>query len=274
MSTMTWLELDGKVAVVTGAARGIGAQIARSFVAAGSSVALLDRDGAEAEALAQEINACGGKAVGVACDVSDPNGVTNAAQRVLDELGACDVLVNNAAMVHADALMNIDLGKWNQLMSVNVGGYLLCAQAFGRQMIDAGRGGAMVHVASIAGHFPQAFSGPYSVSKAGVKMLSRLLAVELGEHRIRSNVVSPAMVLTPLSEGFYRDPAVRQLREAAAPSGRIGMPSDIADAILFLASARASYVNGQDILVDGALSANWLTLLPRPGLDKHEALAQ
>ena len=124
---------------------------------------------------------------------------------------------------------------------------------------------------SISGSVPQPYSGAYSVSKAGVKMLSRLLAVELGEHRIRSNVVSPAMVRTPMSEAFYQNEDVLRRREAIVPAGRISGPRDIAEAVLFLASERASYINGQDILVDGGLSQAFLSLIPRPGFEKQDA---
>jgi len=123
------------------------------------------------------------------------------------------------------------MAKWNQLMAVNVGGFLLCSQSFGRQMIARG-GGSMVHVASISGRVPQPYSGPYSVSKAGVKMLSQLLAVELGEQGIRSNVVSPAMVRTPMSEVIYQNPDVLKKREQVVPARRISGPRDIAEVVV------------------------------------------
>jgi NAD(P)-dependent dehydrogenase (short-subunit alcohol dehydrogenase family) len=266
-----WLELQDKVCVVTGAASGIGAEIARQLAGVGARVALLDRDEAGATAMAASIAETGGRTIAVACDIADKSAVDRAAAEVQERLGACDVLVNNAATIYAAALMDIDLARWNQLMAVNVNGFLLCSQAFGRQMIAAGRGGSLVHIASISGHVPQPYSGPYSVSKAGVKMLSQLLAVELGEHGIRSNVVSPAMVRTPLTEGIYRNPEVLRRREAIVPARRISGPPDLAEVVLFLASARSGYVNGQDILVDGGLSAAWLTLIPRPGFEKADA---
>lgn len=266
-----WLELEGKVAVVTGAASGIGAEIARQLASVGARVAVLDRDEPGAIATANAIAATGARAVAVACDIADKASVDRAAAQVERELGRCDVLVNNAATIYAAALMDIDLQRWNQLMAVNVGGFLLCSQAFGRQMIAAGGGGSIVHIASISGRVPQPYSGPYSVSKAGVKMLSQLLAVELGEHGIRSNVVSPAMVRTPLTEGIYQNPDVLRRREEIVPARRISGPIDLAEVVLFLASARSGYVNGQDILVDGGLSTAWLTLIPRPGFEKADA---
>lgn len=265
-----WLGLAGRVCVVTGAAGGIGAEIARELAAVGAKVALLDRDEKGAAAIAADIAESGAKAIGVHCDITDEASVNRAAETVAAQLGRCDVLVNNAAAIYADGLMNVKIDKWNQLMSVNLTGFLLCSQVFGRQMIAAG-GGSMVHVASISGSVPQPYSGAYSVSKAGVKMLSRLLAVELGEHGIRSNVVSPAMVRTPMSEVIYANPDVLRLRENIVPMRRISGPPDIAEAVLFLASARASYISGQDILVDGGLSQAFLSLIPRPGFEKKDS---
>jgi NAD(P)-dependent dehydrogenase (short-subunit alcohol dehydrogenase family) len=126
----------------------------------------------------------------------------------------------------------------------------------------------MVHVASIAGSHPQGFSGAYSVSKAGIVMLSRQIATEWGPHGIRSNVVSPGLVETPMSAPFYAAPGVRARREAVVPAGRIGQPDDIADAALFLASPRASYISGDEITVDGGYTRMLMGLIPRPGFDQ------
>ena len=265
-----WLNLDGKVCVVTGAGGGIGSEIARELSAAGALVGLLDRDEKAAYTVAHDIAKQGGRAIGIHCDVTDPDSVAAAAAAVEAKLGACHVLVNNAATIYAAALMQADIAKWNQLMSVNLTGYLLCSQAFGQQMIKRGSG-SIVHVSSVSGQYPQAYSGPYSVSKAGVNMLSRLLTVELGEFGVRSNTVSPAMIITPLSEGIYANGEVRQKREQVVPARRIGMPRDIAEAVLFLASDRSSYINGQDILLDGGLSQAFLGLIPRPGFEKQDA---
>lgn len=268
-----WLGLGNRVCVVTGAGGGIGAEIVRQLVDAGARVALLDRN---EETLSDVIAGLGegaGRAMGLACDVTSAASVQAAADRVQAAWGPATLLVNNAASLYADALMDIALDKWNQLLAVNLSGYLLCSQVFGRQMIACG-GGAMVHIASISASIPQPYSGAYSVSKAGVKMLSQLLAVELGEHGVRSNVVSPAMIRTPMSEGIYKDAAVRRRREEIVPAGRISTPADIAGAVLFLASDRAGYISGQEILVDGGLTQAWLSLIPRPGFQKEDAVAQ
>lgn len=264
-----WLGLDDKVTVVTGAGGGIGAEVVRQLVQAGARVALLDRNKEALTAQQRDLGA-GGRVLALDCDVTCAASIQAVADEVRAVWGPATLLVNNAASLYADALMDIDIDKWNQLLSVNLSGYLLCAQVFGRQMIHAG-GGAMVHIASISGTIPQPYSGAYSVSKAGVKMLSQQLAVELGEHGIRSNVVSPAMIRTPMSEGIYQDLAVRQRREQIVPAGRISTPADIADAVLFLASPRAGYISGQEILVDGGLTQAWLSLIPRPGFEKSDA---
>jgi NAD(P)-dependent dehydrogenase (short-subunit alcohol dehydrogenase family) len=268
-----WLGLTDRVCVVTGAGGGIGAEVALQLLAAGARVALLDRDVGLLEARAAAFDASENRVIRLACDVTSVESVQAAAARIARDWGPAALLVNNAGSLYADALMDISLDKWNQLLSVNLTGYLVCAQAFGRQMIGSG-GGAMVHIASISATVPQPYSGAYSVSKAGVRMLSQQLAVELGEHGIRSNVVSPAMIRTPMSEGIYQDPAVRLRREQIVPAGRISTPADIAGAVLFLASERASYISGQEFLIDGGLTQAWLGLIPRPGFEKRDAAVQ
>ncbi len=264
-----WLGLAGRVCVVTGAAGGIGTEVARQLLSVGARVAMLDRDAAVLQQTVDALQAPTAQVLGIACDVTDQASLESAAARVQATWGPCDVLVNNAGALYADAVMDIELSKWNQLLSVNLSGYLLCAQLFGRQMCSKGRG-AMVHIASISASIPQPYSGAYSVSKAGVKMLSQLLAVELGEHHIRSNVVSPAMIRTPMSEGIYLNPTVLRQREDMVPAGRISTPKDIAESVLFLASDRASYISGQEVLVDGGLTQAWLGLVPRPGFEKQD----
>ncbi len=263
-----WPGLSGCRAVITGAGGGIGRAIAQGFARAGAvTLALLDRDEAVAAETAKEI--AGPSTLTLACDVADPASVAAAAVRVEAELGPADVLVNNAGLLRPGPLATLPLSEWNALIGTNLTGYFLCAQEFGRPMLARGRG-ALVHIASIAASHPQGFSGAYSVSKAGVVMLSRQLAIEWGESGIRSNVVSPALVRTPMSEAFYRVPAVAERRAAMVPLKRVAGPADIAEVVLFLASPRAGYVNGEEILVDGGFSRVLMDLVPRPGFDRAE----
>lgn len=271
MTEMSWLGLEGRTCVVTGAGGGLGRAIALGFAAAGARLVLLDRT---TEAMAGTLSAArtlgaplGAAPLALACDVSDPESVTGAARAGEEAFGPAHVLVNNAALLRPGPLEDLTLAAWNALLAVNLTGYFLCSQAFGAQMRRAGRG-ALVHVASIAAGHAQGFSGAYSVSKAGAVMLSRQIATEWGPVGIRSNVVSPGMVVTPLSQGFYDTPGVTERRNAVVPVGRIGQPEDIRDAVLFLASDRAAYVSGDEIVVDGGFTRGIMNLIPRPGFEK------
>jgi NAD(P)-dependent dehydrogenase (short-subunit alcohol dehydrogenase family) len=266
MPSAEWLGLAGRVCVVTGAGSGIGAETARLFAHAGAAVAVLDRDETAARSVAGEIRDRGATAIAVQADVSQPDVVAAAAARVASELGPCKVLVNNAAMRNRDLLTEITLEAWNKVLAVNLSGALICTQAFlshlGSRTGD-GSGGSIVHVASIIGHNPQLTQNAYAVSKAGLLMLSRALSLELAPQRIRSNVVSPGFTRTPANEDSYSDPAILETRQRMIPAGRIGTPADLAQVIAFLASDRASYVNGQDIVVDGSFINTLMMTVPK-----------
>ena len=261
-----WLGLSGRVCVVTGGGGGIGRATALSFASAGARVAAIDRDERGLEVTQAELRKLGAGHLVVSCDTTSPESVTAASDTIEKSLGPCNVLVNTAAILRPGALDTLSLAEWNGVLAVNLTGYFLCAQAFGRQM-RANRSGSLVHVSSIAGSNAQGQSGAYSVSKAGVIMLSRQLAHEWGPNGIRSNVVSPGMVITPMSQAFYDTPGVTERRSAVVPMRRVGMPQDMADAILFLASDRASYVNGDEITVDGGYANMLMNLVPRPGFE-------
>jgi NAD(P)-dependent dehydrogenase (short-subunit alcohol dehydrogenase family) len=259
-----WLGLSGRVAVVTGGGGGIGRATAVSFARAGAKVAILDRDEKGLEATRSELRGLGADPVVASCDTTNADSIASAAAAVERSLGPCTILVNTAAILRAGALDELPLADWNKTLAVNLTGYFLCAQIFGRQMRKLGHG-SIVHVASVAASNAQGFSGAYSVSKAGVVMLSRQLGSEWGPLGIRSNVVSPGLVITPMSQAFYDTPGVTERRTAVVPMRRIGAPQDMADAILFLASERASYINGDEIVVDGGFTRTIMNLVPRPG---------
>lgn len=259
-----WLDLANKVCVITGGGSGIGAETARRLAAMGASVAVLDLNPDAAASVAADIVAAGGKAIGIGADVTSPQAIQAAATEVKLKLGLCDVLINNAGVQHRAPLLDVDLEKWNHALMVNLTGPLICVQAFARHMIESQRGGSIVNVGSICGTRPRPNGGSYSASKAGIDMLSKQLMLELAEYGIRSNLVAPGLIRTPLSEKSYQDPEIARKRKSMIPSDRIGATADVANMIIFLASDRAAYINGQTILVDGGLSETIMSLLHRP----------
>jgi NAD(P)-dependent dehydrogenase (short-subunit alcohol dehydrogenase family) len=212
--------------------------------------------------VAEELRRLGARCAIAQADVAREEQVKAAAARLREELGGCRVLVNTPAVPGGgEPLGRIDAARWIRQLEVNLNGYLYCSREFASQMVEAG-GGSMVHVGSLAGHFPRPNSGAYSVTKAGISMMSRVLALELAANRIRSNVVSPGLVRTPLSEHLYSDPEVLRRRREYVPLGEIATTDQMAEPILFLASERASYITGQDILVDGGIGLLPMKLVP------------
>jgi NAD(P)-dependent dehydrogenase (short-subunit alcohol dehydrogenase family) len=262
--------IEGKTCVVTGAAGAIGTSIARTLLAAGGSVVGLDSvpvDGAYDELRCED--RWRERFVAVHCDVTSPAQLEVVAADVVERHGGCHVVVNNAAVIRSGAILDLAPEDWQYVLDVNLNGYFHVARAFGPHMAKE-TSSSMIHISSLAGQLGQPFSGAYSVSKAAIVMLSKVLAVELGPRGVRSNVVSPAMLNTPLSAAFYEDPAIRAKREAMVPLSRIGTSQDMADAVLYLASDQSSYVSGQEIVVDGGLGAGWLGTVPRPGFQRSE----
>ena len=269
-STKDTSGLGGRVCVVTGAGSGMGRAIALALAKEGARVAVLDLNIDGAARTVEQVEALGGQAAAFACDTSDAASVTQAAAQTAAAFGLCDVLVNNAGILRPGPLDSLTVDEWNKVLSVNLTGYFICAQAFGKQMrakAGAQVGGAMVHIASIAAAHATANAGAYSVAKAGVEMLSQQLAVEWGGFGIRSNAVHPGLIMTPMSQAFYDQPGVIERRSQAVPAGRIGAPEDIAQAVLFLASDRAAYITGQSLTVDGGFTRMLMGLIPRAGYE-------
>jgi NAD(P)-dependent dehydrogenase (short-subunit alcohol dehydrogenase family) len=207
-----------------------------------------------------------------ACDIADEAAVQASAAAVRDTLGPVWGLVNNAGLLRPGALEDVSLADWNQVLAINLTGGLLCARAFGADMLAAGRG-AIVHIASISALHPQTRSGAYSASKAGVLLLNRQLAAEWGPRGVRSNAICPGMIRTALSATFYAEPGFEARRAAVTASRRIGEPIDIAEPALFLLSDHASYVNGTELVVDGGLDCMLMDMVPRPGFNDTAAHA-
>lgn len=251
------MRLDGKVALVTGSARGIGKGIALRFAAEGARVGILDLDADACQAAVDEIEAAGGTALEVAADISNPAQVEAAVGKLRDRFGAMDVLVNNAAVMPVGALHETSLADFDRLMAVNLRGtYLLCAAVI-PGMIAAG-GGSIIHIASVTGIIGLPRLAAYSMTKGALIALARAMSTDYAAQGIRTNSVSPGTIDSPMLHEFVAwqsDPEglLRQY-DAMHPLGRVGQIDDVANVCLFLASDEAGFVTGANYTVDGGIS--------------------
>ena len=253
--------VDGKVALITGGSRGIGKAIALALAEAGADVALASRKLPELEATAQEIRQMGRKALAVQANVRHLPEIDNLVTKTMEEFGRIDILVNNAGTNPTfGSIFKMDETVWDIIMGLNLKGYFFLSQAVAKIMRDKG-GGTIVNTASEGGIRPGVGLGVYSVSKAGVIMLTQVLAQELGQYNIRVNAIAPGVIKTKLSEALWSDPTRAKDTENNTALGRIAEPEEMADAVLFFASEASSYITGQTILLDGGGYASVQSML-------------
>ncbi len=244
-------DLLGKVALITGASRGIGAAIAHSYSAAGARVVLSSRKQADLDAVAATIQAAGGEALAIAAHTGDAAGVQSLIDRATEHFGGIDILVNNAATnPHFGPILTSDESHWDKILDVNIKGYFRLVQGSVPSMQARG-GGKIINIASIAGQAPLAGMGIYSVSKAAVLMLTEVLAVELAAENIQVNAIAPGFVKTAFSRAIWDNPEIHDAVIARIPQRRIADVEEVTGIALYLASAASSFTTGATFTVDG-----------------------
>ena len=246
--------LKDKVALVTGASKGIGADLARALAAAGAQVALAARDEAKLHTVAAEIAAAGGEAATVAMDVSDVASIEAGVAAAVDRFGRLDILVNNAGIGANHPAEEVTEADWDEMMNVNLRGLFFCCQAAGRVMLEQGSG-RIVNISSQAGVVGIRDHVVYSASKGGVNMLTKVLALEWSERGVTVNAVAPTFIYTPgTAERLDRPEYLRGVLDRL-PIGRVGTTTDVAAAVIYLASPAGALVSGHVLVVDGGWTA-------------------
>ena len=247
------ISLKGKVAIVTGASRGIGKAIALEMANSGADLVVVSRKIADIEKTADEIKAMGRKAIAIAAHIGKMEDITTIVTKAKETYGRIDILVNNAATNPTmDSALDATDRAWDSVMNLNLKGLFFLSQAVARIMKEHG-GGVIINVSSVAGVTPDILP-IYSISKAGVNMATKVMAQQWAPYGIRTNTLSPGQTKTKFSEALWGNPDIYKAIMDRTPLKRIADPEDMAHTAVFLASDKASFITGQNILVDGGLS--------------------
>jgi NAD(P)-dependent dehydrogenase (short-subunit alcohol dehydrogenase family) len=254
------MRLKGKSAIVTGGARGIGLAIAKALMREGASVAIADVNADGAKEAAASLGETDGRSISVAVNVADPASVSAMVASVIQAFGRIDILVNNAGVGGNTPFLQTSLDEWNKIIGINLTGAFMVAQAVAREMIKAG-GGKIVNIASLSGQRGGNGRAAYGSAKAGLELLTKVMAVELAEHNINVNNIAPGAIETEMAK-YAHDAATRSAYNYLIPMTRYGTPEEIADAAVFLCSDESRYVHGHTLNVDGGFRAAGLMFGP------------
>jgi NAD(P)-dependent dehydrogenase (short-subunit alcohol dehydrogenase family) len=251
MSLQPILDLSGKVTLVTGASRGIGEAIAFAYSQAGAKVVLASRKQADLERVAEQIRNAGGDVLAMAAHTGDMEAVTAVVEKAIATFGGIDVVVNNAATnPHFGPILTAEDSHWDKILDVNVKGYFRVVKACVESMRARG-GGKVINMSSVAGLEPQPMMGVYSISKAAVLMLTRVLAAELAPDNIQVNAIAPGFVRTKFSAALWQNPHINDAILKRIPQKRMAEPEEIAGLAVYLASPASSFVTGSVFSIDG-----------------------
>ena len=246
--------LDGKIALVSGASKGIGAAMARALAESGARVVLSSRKQAAVDALAQEFRQSGLEATGIAANIGNVDDIHSLVENTIEAYGGVDIVINNAAANPVyGPLQNTDAGAFDKIIDVNLKGpFELCKRVY--PVLRERGGGSIINISSIGGLRPEAGIGIYSVSKAAIINLTRAMAQDWGADGIRVNAICPGLIKTRFSEALWNDPATHDRFVSQIPLGRIGEPEDLAGLAVYLASDASAYCSGGIYMVDGGYS--------------------
>lgn len=248
------LSLEGKVALIAGGSRGIGEASAIALAEAGADVVVSSRKLPELERVAGEVRDRGRRGLAIASHIAIPDESRELVDRVVSEFGRIDILMNNAGTnPYFGPILDAEEWAWDVTMNVNLKGPFLLAQMVARVMREQG-GGSIINTASTGGLRPGANEGIYSVTKAGLIMLTRVMAKEWGQYGIRANALAPGVIKTRLSEALWKEPALGEAVVRRTPMGRLGEIEDVAGIVVYLASDASSFVTGDTFVIDGGAS--------------------
>ncbi len=253
----TLFDLSGRTALVTGSTRGIGLALARGLAQSGAAVVLNSRQQAAVDTAVAELAAEGLAVRGAAFDVADEASVRQAFEGFDRDGVAIDIVINNAGIQHRKPMLELELADWQRVIDTNLTAAFLVGREAARRMVARGRGGKIINIGSLTSQAARATVAPYTVAKAGIKLLSRSMAAEWAKHDIQANSIGPGYILTDMNQALIDNKDFDAWVKASNPAGRWGRPDELVGAAVFLASAASNYVNGQIIYVDGG----WLSVL-------------
>lgn len=250
-------DLTGRTALVTGSTRGIGYALALGLAQSGASVVVNSRQPAAVDAAVAQLAAAGVQARGAAFDVADEASVKQAFEGFDRDGLAIDILINNAGIQHRKPMLELELADWQRVIDTNLTAAFLVGREAARRMVARGRGGKIINIGSLTSESARATVAPYTVAKAGIKLLSKAMAAEWAKHDIQANSIGPGYILTDMNEALVNNAEFDAWVRASNPAGRWGRPDELVGTAVYLASAASNYVNGQIIYVDGG----WLSVL-------------